>query len=152
MTDSDALTVEDRLNIMDLLARYAACIDAHDGVAYAALFAPDGVRRIFPNSPGKANRTQRGREAIRADIQKAVDNWVSEVRHFTGQPIIEGNTNRCTVRSYCTVMVQMPDGPCAIEQVAEYRDICIKIDGRWLFAERAIHGLLDGHDQIQRKT
>src|SRR5438445_642651 len=74
VADSGPLTVEDRLDIMDLLARYGACIDSHDGVAYAALFAPDGVRRIFPNSPGKADRTQKGREAIRADIQKAVDN------------------------------------------------------------------------------
>src|SRR6516164_9117021 len=49
MTDSGRLTVEDRLDIMDLLARYGACIDAHDGVTYAALWAPDGVRRIFPN-------------------------------------------------------------------------------------------------------
>lgn len=53
MTDSGPLTVEDRLDIMDLLARYGACIDSHDGVAYAALWAPDGVRRIFPTARAK---------------------------------------------------------------------------------------------------
>jgi hypothetical protein len=55
------------------------------------------------------------------------------------------------VRSYCEVVVQVPSAPCAIAQVAEYVDTCVKVDGRWFFAERVINGLLDGHDTLPRK-
>jgi hypothetical protein len=66
------------------------------------------------------------------------------VRHFLAPPIIGGDAERATARSYCQVIVQPPDGPCAIDLVAEYEDVCVKIDGEWLFEERIIRELLEG--------
>src|SRR3954451_4868137 len=43
MAEAGALTDRDRLDIMDLLARYAQCLELGDLDGYVANFAPDGV-------------------------------------------------------------------------------------------------------------
>jgi hypothetical protein len=162
------LTADDRWAISDLLLRIGRCLDQKDAVGYAATFAPDGLRRIVgfggdatavgagqPSQPLRDEyvlpREQRGRAAIQAAIQSSMDSWAMPIRHFTTEAIVEGNAERCQAMSYCQVIVELPSGPCAIEQVAQYEDMCVKIDGQWLFAERLIRGLLDGHDTLQRK-
>jgi hypothetical protein len=63
---------------------------------------------------------------------------------------IEGDGKRCTARTYVQELVELADGACAISMVAEYQDVCVKLAGQWLFEERAIVLLLDGHgDQLK---
>jgi hypothetical protein len=139
------LSVEDRLDIMELLVRYGRTLDAKDAAGYAGLFAPDAVR------VGGA-RTQHGRAEIQADIQQTMDNWKVTIRHFLGPAVIEGGDgNRCTVRSYVQEMVDVPEGPCYVSQLAEYQDICVKLEGQWYFQERKIVKMLDGHADVIRR-
>ncbi len=142
MTAAHAFTIDDRFAVLDLLAGYGRAIDARDAAAYAALFAPDGLRI---DDDGSRRLTQHGREAIQAEIQRTFDSWTAKVRHFMALPLIEGDHDRCTVSTYVQEIVELPNGPCAISQVAEYRDICVKLDGQWLFQQRAIVLMLDGH-------
>ena len=148
MTVSTAISIEDRFAVMDLLARYVRAIDARDAEAYAALFAPDGLRI---DDAGSERQTQRGRAEIQAEIQRTFDSWTAKVRHFMGQSSIEGERDRCTARTYVQELVELAGGPCAISMVAEYQDVCVKRDGQWFFQERAIVLLLDGHGE-QLKT
>jgi uncharacterized protein (TIGR02246 family) len=139
------LSAEDRLDIMELMVRYGRTLDTKDAAGYAALFAPDAVRVT-------GNGTQHGRAEIQADIQKSIDGWRTTIRHFMAPPIIEGGDgNTCSVRSYVQEMVDVPEGPCYVSQVAEYQDVLVKLDGEWFFKERKIVKMLDGHaDAIKR--
>ena len=58
------MTIEDRLDVTDLVARYAECVDTADVDGYANLFLPDGV---VEHSAG----TVAGRDDIRA--------WVTDL-------------------------------------------------------------------------
>jgi uncharacterized protein (TIGR02246 family) len=142
------LSVEDRLDIMELMIRYGRTLDTKDAAGYAALFAPDAVRVT-----GNGTKTQHGRAEIQADIQESMDNWRATIRHFMAPPLIEGGDDgrHCTVRSYVQEMVDVPEGPCYVSQVAEYQDICVKLDGQWYFQERTIVKMLDGHADVIKR-
>lgn len=62
-TDSD-----DRLEIRGLVETYARCADRIDGAGLAALFAPDGVLRIFERGNPEPVRERIGREEIATAI------------------------------------------------------------------------------------
>jgi uncharacterized protein (TIGR02246 family) len=141
MSTLTKLSVEDRLDIMELLVRYGRTLDARDAAGYAALFAPDAVRVT-----GNGTKVQHGRAEIQADIQQSMDGWRTTIRHFMAPPIIEDDDgNTCTARSYVQEMVDVPEGPCYVSQVAEYQDVLVKLDGQWYFKERKIVKMLDGH-------
>jgi uncharacterized protein (TIGR02246 family) len=141
------LSVEDRLDIMELLVRYGRTLDTKDAAGYASLFAPDAVR--VTNNGAK---TQHGRAEIQADIQQSIDGWRTTIRHFLGPALIEGGDgNTATVRSYVQEMVDVPEGPCYVSQVAEYQDVCVKLDGQWYFQERKIVKMLDGHADVIKR-
>ncbi len=141
------LSVEDRLDIMELIVRYGRTLDTKDAAGYAALFAPDAVR--VTNNGAK---TQHGRAEIQADIQASMDRWNATIRHFLASPLITGGDgNRATVRSYVQEMVDVHEGPCYVSQVAEYQDTCVKLDGQWFFQERKIVKMLDGHADVIKR-
>jgi uncharacterized protein (TIGR02246 family) len=141
------LSVEDRLDVMELLVRYGRTLDTKDAAGYAVLFAPDAVR-VTNNGA----RVQHGRAEIQADIQQSMDGWRTTIRHFLGPALIEdGDGNSCTVRSYVQEMVDVPEGPCYVSQVAEYQDTCVKLDGNWYFQERKIVKMLDGHADVIKR-
>jgi uncharacterized protein (TIGR02246 family) len=134
------LTVEDRLDIMDLLVRYAWAMDARDADGFAAVFAPQGV--WSPSTGTGGTGPEAIREAFRSRIQAQSPNRL--LRHLAGPPIIQGDAQRCSVRSLCQVVEQTPDGSCAIRQVAEYHDTCVNLDGRWRFEQKVVKTVLDG--------
>src|SRR4051794_18686649 len=94
------LSVEDRLDVMELLVRYGRALDTKDAAGLASLFAPDGVR--VARNGARAN----GRAEIQAAVQQSVDGHPRTIRHFLGPALIEGGDgNRCTARSYLQEMV-----------------------------------------------
>lgn len=130
MADSAPLTTQDRLDLAELAARYARALDTHDAKAYAANFAPDGSFGASNDEP------VRGREAIRALIERLTPTWPVPIRHLAGKPIVEGNGERASMSSYSMVMMELPTGA-EISSVVLYTDECVKIDGKWLFQRRS---------------
>src|SRR5262252_4553359 len=131
------LTAEDRLDIMDLIARYAHTLDSGDLDGYVNNFAPDGV--LFEN--------HRGREAIREYVAMLMregragplPNGEVAHRHFVGAPTIDGADDRATVHSYLLWVNMGSDPP--VSSSGEYVDECVKLDGRWYFQSRVLHRL-----------
>ncbi len=146
MSTLTKLSAEDRLDVMELMVRYGRTLDTKDAAGYAGLFAPDAVRVT-------GNGTQHGRAEIQADIQGSMDRWRATIRHFLAPPLIEGGEDgqHCAVRSYVQEMVDVPEGPCYVSQVAEYQDVCVKLDGQWYFQERQIVKMLDGHADVIKR-
>ncbi len=138
MVEAGPLSQADRLEIVELLARYTWSLDAHDAAAFAATFAPHGIWQPSTGSGAE------GPDAIRAAFAARIGRQARNLRHIPSAPIIEGNGERCQVRSLCQVIAEVPGSPCAITQVAEYHDICVKVDGRWLLQRKLVKTVLDG--------
>lgn len=137
MTATHRLSAEDRLDIMDLIARYAHTLDTGDLDGYINNFASDGV--LFDD--------HRGREAIRAYVAMLMrqgragplPNGDVAYRHFAGAPTIDGGDGRATVHSYLLWVNMGSDPP--VSAAAEYLDECVKLDGRWYFQSRVLRRL-----------
>jgi len=131
------LSAEDRLDVMDLIARYAYTLDGGDLDGYVNNFAPDGV--LF--------EAHRGREAIRSYVAMLMrerragplPNGDVAYRHFVGSPVIDGADDRATVHSYLLWVNMGSDPP--VSAAAEYTDQVVKLDGRWFFAARSLRRL-----------
>src|SRR5690242_14913389 len=137
MAQSARLSAEDRLDIMDLIARYAHTLDAGDLDGYVNNFAPDGI--LFEQ--------HRGRNAIREYVAMLMRQGRAgplptgdvAYRHFAGAPTIDGGDGRATVHSYL-LWINMGSEP-PVSAAAEYVDECVKVDGRWYFQSRVLHPL-----------
>lgn len=138
MPEPARLNAEDRLDIMDLIARYAHTLDTGDLDGYVNNFAPDGV--LFEQ--------HRGREQIRAYVADLMRRGRAgplpsgdvALRHFAGAPTIAGGDGRATVHSYLLWINMGSDPP--ISAAAEYLDECVKLaDGRWYFLSRVLRRL-----------
>jgi len=126
-----SVSAEDRFAIHDVLGRYSRALDTADYEGYAALFAPDGVCEI-------AGDEYVGREAIAAYIKRltGVETWAGFRHHNTQILFEEGDGSRCKVSCYSTIMVKHRDGTIETRLQGFYRDVMVKIEGLWYFAER----------------
>ena len=138
MPQTHRLSAEDRLDIMDLIARYAHTLDSGDLDGYVNNFAPDGI--LFEE--------HRGREAIRQYVAMLMregragplPNGEVAYRHFVGAPTIDGADGRARVHSYLLWVNMGADPP--VSSAGEYMDECVKLsDGRWYFQSRVLHRL-----------
>jgi hypothetical protein len=137
MAQTARLSAEDRLDIMDLIARYAHTLDSGDLEGYVKNFAPDGV--LFEQ--------HRGRDQIRHYVAGLMlegragplPNGDVAYRHFVGAPTIDGADGRATVHSYL-LWVNMGSEP-PVSAAAEYIDEVVKLDGNWYFQSRVLHRL-----------
>ena len=130
-----ALSMQDRLDVMDLVARYAECVDSGEAAGYAALFTQDGV---VEHSAGRVS----GRAEIHAWVatlaQEGRVGRQSKLKHVMGLPVIRGDGAKATARTYVTIPRHLDSGEIVIRFVGTYFDDCLKLDGTWLFAKRVI--------------
>jgi len=131
------LSAEDRLDIMDLIARYAHTLDTGDLDGYTNNFAPDGV--LFEHHQGRQQIHDYVALLMREGRAGPLPNGDVAYRHFAGAPTIDGGDDRATVHSYLLWVNMGSDPP--VSAAAEYIDECIKLDGRWYFQSRALHRL-----------
>jgi hypothetical protein len=132
MPNTTALSSDDRLSIIDLLARYARCLDSGDLEGYVQNFAPDGV--LFGTHVGHVQIRDYVREVI---ARRAAD--PSRRMHFVGIPVIDGDAERATAHSYLLWIQTGAESP--ISAAAEYVDSLVKLNGRWVFESRALRRL-----------
>jgi uncharacterized protein (TIGR02246 family) len=129
------MSVEDRLEVTDLVARYAECVDSGDLEGYAALFTPDGVVEYSGGSV-------RGRDEIKAWVDRLAKEGrigpESKLKHFLGLPVIRGADERCTARTYVSIPRMMDSGEISTRLMGTYKDDIVKREGRWLIEKRII--------------
>jgi len=129
---SDALKLQDRVEILELFARYAWSFDIGDIEGFLQTFAPDAVYEL----PG--GRRYVGREQIRTYIEPAVaSDWAPGRQHHVDQVIMQGSSTRCEARSYCMGTLRSPaDGSLSVVFTGYYTDTLVKLDGTWLIERR----------------
>ena len=131
------LSADDRLDIMDLIARYASTLDAGDLDGYVNNFAPDGV--LFENHRGQDAIREYVAMLMRQGRAGPLPNGDVAYRHFVGAPTIDGGDGQAGVRSYLLWVNMGSDPP--VSAAAEYTDRCVKLDGRWVFQSRTLRRL-----------
>ncbi|HEY2206559.1 MAG TPA: nuclear transport factor 2 family protein [Pseudonocardia sp.] len=120
--------LEDAQAIGQLRARYCQCLDDGRWDELAALFTPDGA------FVGLA--TARGRDELREFFAGLRDGPLSAWWHFSANETVEVDGDTATGQTW---LFQ----PCVVQGEAHiaagrYRDRMARVEGRWLFAERAV--------------
>jgi uncharacterized protein (TIGR02246 family) len=127
--------LEDRVAIRELLEAYADAVSRCDAKDWGDLWAEDSVWSLpdYPQYPDTIGKT-----AI-------VDMWVTAMADYPGIMFqawpgsIKVDGDRAVVRSW-TSEVYDKDGKVHRDR-GRYEDICVKVDGRWLFQTRSFQNI-----------
>lgn len=123
-----ALTAEDRLDILDIHARFCQAIDAGDAAAWCALFTSDGTIALAS-----------GEWSGQAKLADFVATNGAIGVHLVTNVVIEESAEGAT--SVCNVLFSRrpaDGGPPAISFLGIYRDWFAREDGRWKLQRRDI--------------
>lgn len=116
------LSAEDRLNILEVLARYNRLADERDVEGTVALYKEDGyIHGDFQTGEGHAG--------LRADLPGIFEMEGTLKRHITTNHIIDGDGGRATVRSML-VVIEGETLP-GVGATADITDELVKVDGSW---------------------
>lgn len=125
------LTADDRLDIADLLARYAHAMDGTDPQAFLACFIPDAEMDIgYRTVSGEAEM----REFADYFTAKPGRPWY----HHISTIAIEGDQERARSRSYMLMTDLDEQGRTRHAGCCTYFDEFVKIDDRWLMARHRV--------------
>lgn len=131
-----ALTAADRVEIHELLARYAWSLDTGDEEGFLACFTPDAelVWEVF-ETPG----TWRGQAALRRFIAYFRARPESAGRqHHVGNVIVTPSAGGARVRAYVLVALRSEEGPHRLHVMGYYEDDCVRGAEGWRLARRVI--------------
>jgi uncharacterized protein (TIGR02246 family) len=128
------LSIEDRLDTLELLARADDAATSRDAQAYVALFTEDGV---IDGAEGQ----HRGRAAMLASVGPI---WVAEgaaSSHLTLNAVVEpvaGHPDQAVASSTLVIIVTgtLP----VIRTTVQILQHLVKVDGRWLISRRSVAG------------
>jgi len=127
-----ALSVADRLRILDAVTRADQAATDRDPDAYVRLFTPDAV---LDGAQGR----HAGREALRTAVGPV---WAAEgaaTMHLTLNPVIEDpdeDDAEIVVRS--VLLIIDPGSPAAIRGAAPITQILVQRNGLWLISRRTV--------------
>lgn len=132
------LSTADRLDLVELTARYAAAVDQRDWDGAADLFALGGVL-VTPDPPHSMEPVvdRAGRDAVR-EATSRLERFARTVHHLTGsvwQADGDGASGRTTAVAH-----HVEEGPEPRTWVWHliYDDRCVRTETGWQFARRAL--------------
>lgn len=133
---NEPLSAADRLDIHELLARYAWTFDTGDIEGFVACFAKDGT--LIEDTFDRPDE-YRGADAIRAMAQFFFSRPSFPGRqHHVSHILIDGGSGLARVRSFCFVTDCKDGPPYTLRFAGHYEDRVVKVDEGWLFQERVI--------------
>jgi hypothetical protein len=122
------ISIEDRLAILDLCARYNYLIDTGISEAWADTFTPDGV---FEGPAGYA----KGRADLVAFCNRVAKDYQGAM-HFTDSHLFE--TDGDLVQHRCFLSFQVPIEDRTDIWLLGYEDEITRGDGEWRFRARRV--------------
>jgi len=131
VTPAEAVII--RSEIETLLAEFAWRIDHGADESAADLFTPDGWYAWGPD------RRSAGRDAIRAAYRARVTRGLRTSRHLvTNLRFGSITADRVEVTSIMTLYAEdgPPPHPANVLMIADFEDVCVRDNGRWLFESR----------------
>jgi uncharacterized protein (TIGR02246 family) len=130
--------LEDREQILELMAAYGATLDRRDFTAFKQLFAEDAAY-----GGGASTNLTRGRDAIAAMLEKAISTNTANLpkpnSHLFFNPSIQVDGDHATAHSKGAYTV--PDAATKATQLIffiNYEDTLVRRDGHWVFQQRLL--------------
>jgi len=133
------LTPMDRIQIQQLIARYAFALDTggRNGYDYADLFAPDGV--FVGMNQGEAGRLFRGRDSLAALARGGPRNQ-NFVSHYITNVVLEATAEGARGTEYAIIGdVSKPSGKSSWTHGGHYEDTYVKTPDGWRFKTRVFY-------------
>jgi len=124
------LTIADRIEIQDLLARYNHAIDSAEAAAWAAAYTDDGTF----NSGGRTRTGTAELEAFAADFAARMPGS----RHWVNDVLIDGDGGIASMSCYLQLLKTGGGEPATLVTTARYQDTLRHVDGAWRFASRTV--------------
>lgn len=129
-----------RLEILDVIAKYAVHMDEGEFEALGPLFAEDAVFDITPD-PEIVPNPLRGREAILGSLRERHELVRRDARHrhlMTNTAFDELEGERARTRTFLTVLAAPHTGGVNVRGCGVYDDRFERRDGRWVIAGRKV--------------
>jgi len=146
------LTPMDRIQIQQLIARYAYALDTggRNGYDYADLFAADGV--FVGMNQGDKGRLYRGRDSLAALARGGPRNQ-NYVSHYITNVVLEATPDGARGTQYAIIGdVTQPSGKSAWTHGGHYEDTYVKTPDGWRFKTRVFYASEGGADPKQLKN
>ena len=135
---AEPMSAQDRLDVMDVLARYPFCLDSPNVEGLAEVFAPDAVLEGIGGSFAGLEAIFGWARGLIAGGRVGAD--PPQLAHFVGLPFIEGDGERCSARTYSVILTYDEAKQITVPLVGSYEDAFVKKDGRWRIQKRIIRG------------
>jgi ketosteroid isomerase-like protein len=134
VTKAVNLSADDRLDIMDLYARYAWAMDGGDTEAFLDVFLPDATLYMARSATGHA--------ALRTWHETFLkDSAFPGSQHFATQfRVVEVDGDQVKMRVYVARLYRLPGTThSSVVWQGYYTDTVVKVDGRWYYALKNAH-------------
>jgi len=129
MGDIMGLTIEDRLAIHDLAARYSHAVDSGDAEGFIATFVETGVL--------DAGQVQLDGHAALKDFALNFSSSRRAPRHVASNLVLDGDGDHATLKAYVQMFLLTGEPPQQTVSISGiYDDTLIKEDGSWKFVRR----------------
>jgi SnoaL-like domain len=143
-----ALSIEDRMQIQDLYARYGRLVDSGDADGYVAIFTEDGAFRRTNPSPANAGGSGlppaefRGAAALHKLVLDLADLFKGKMRHQLTDLFIEQGPTPESASAVCYGLItDWREGAGRISMHATYRAQLVRTSGGWRFRDLSIERL-----------
>jgi hypothetical protein len=134
---------QDRLEILELYARYCWALDTGDTDGYVALFTQDAEATEQTRDGGLEVRS--GHAQIRELVLKFhrrpdFPGHQHQMSQLVFDPDPENRPDHWVVRSYAWATINHPPEPPHLHWCGHVRDVVARVDGKWLIRAKAIMG------------
>lgn len=129
------ISADDKLDIIELMARYAWAYDTSNEASLSATFTPDGVLEVF-GKPLVEGRENFGPFLAMAADMRGAHGW----QHLTDHHVFtDYDGASCKVFSYYTMPEAAPDGGSVqLRAMGYYISHCVRTPEGWLFSKREV--------------
>ena len=137
------MSIEDRLAIHEMIARYSYAYDGQDADGFAQVFAEDGVLEIFPHGQESP--------AVRLETREAIREWAAQrlgaragrftSRHHQSGTLFDGLTPDSALTRTMVLVTHQERGQGVPHPIASgvYHDQWRRTGQGWRLARRAAH-------------
>lgn len=132
------LTIDDRLEIIDLYGRYNHRFDSGDADGWAALFTPDGTFTRRAGGGGSAPYEASGTAGLAASLRKRSEELYKKrgIRHVVSNIVIDPTESGARGTAYVLAMRVGDQQPPLVIATGRYADELTKDTQGWRFRSR----------------
>lgn len=136
-------STQDRLEVLELFARYSWALDTGDTDGYVALFAADA--EATEETRDGTIEVRKGHAEIRKLVLKFHERpdfpgHQHQMAQLVFDPDPDGRPDHWVVRSYAWATINHPPAPPHLHWCGHIRDVVAKVNGEWKIQAKSIMG------------